>query len=109
MNLDYDPNAMFPKKRERKKEKFLTNERVMRFLVIVGLALLVLFIGAGCGSVRNVKEIDLSITGLEMEFYPEHPSQEDKGFFGAITNRVVPGPIVVPASYRELMPMTRDR
>ena len=107
--MNYDPNAMFPKKRERKEEKFLTQDRVMRFLVIAGLALLVLFIGAGCGSVRNVKEIDLSITGLEMEFYPEHPDQEDTGFFGAFTNRVVPGPIVVPASYRELMPMKRNK
>lgn len=80
-----------------------------RWITITALSVFTIWVGSGCGSVRNVKEIDLSITGLEMEFYPEHPSQEDTGFFGAITNRVVPGPIVVPASYRELMPMTRDK
>ncbi len=80
-----------------------------RWLTIAALSAFTILVGSGCWSVRNVKEIDLSITGLEMEFYPEHPDQEDKGFFGAITNRVVPGPIVVPASYRELMPMTKDR
>ena len=80
-----------------------------RWITITALSVFTILVGSGCGSVRNVKEIDLSITGLEMEFYPEHPSQEDTGFFGAITNRVVPGPIVVPASYRELMPMTRDK
>ena len=81
-----------------------------RWITITALSIFTIWVGSGCGSVRNVKEIDLSITGLEMEFYPEHPSQEDTGFFGAFTNRVVPGPpIVVPASYRELMPMTRDK
>ena len=58
MNLDYDPNAMFPKKRERKEEKFLTRERVVRFLVIAGLALFVLFIGAGCQNIKSL-EVDL--------------------------------------------------
>ena len=80
-----------------------------RWILIIALSAFSILVGSGCWSVRNVKEIDLSITGLEMEFYPEHPEQEEKGFFGAITNRVVPGPIVVPASYGELIPMTRDK
>ena len=80
-----------------------------RWILIVALSAFTILVGSGCWSMRNVKEIDLSITGREMEFYTEHTDQEDKGFFGAFTNRVVPGPIVVPASYRELMPMTKDR
>ena len=35
----------------------------------------------GCASVPNLKEVDLSITGLEMEFYPSSPSQEDRSIF----------------------------
>jgi len=54
----------------------------------------------GCGSLRNVREIDFSITGLEMEFYPEHPSQEQKGFFGTTTNTLH----AIPASFPQLMP-----
>ena len=39
---------------------------------------LILFILlTGCTSVSNIKEIDFSITGLEMEFYPSTPEQPD--------------------------------
>ena len=48
-----------------------------RYLLILVLASLAIGIGSGCKSMTNVREIDLSITGLEMEFYPSHPSQED--------------------------------
>ena len=43
-----------------------------RWLTIAALSVFTIWVGSGCGSVRNVKEINLSITGLEMEFYPEH-------------------------------------
>ena len=105
MNLDYDPNAMFPKKRERKEEKFLTRERVVRFLVIAGLALFVLFIGAGC---QNIKSLEVDFGGLDVEYFPAHPSQEEKSIFdfGSKTED-----LVVPANWRGplLMPLTRDK
>ena len=105
MNLDYDPNAMFPKKRERKEEKFLTRERVVRFLVIAGLALFVLFIGAGC---QHIKSLEVDFGGLDVEYFPAHPSQEEKSIFdfGSKTED-----LVVPANWRGplLMPMTRDK
>lgn len=56
----------------------------------------------GCA---NLKEIDLSITGFEAEYYPAHPEQESGGFFGAVTNSVR----AVPVSYPQLMPMTGKR
>jgi hypothetical protein len=52
-----------------------------RFIVIILLSALLVWCGSGCGSLRNVKEIDFGITGLEMEFYPSHPSQEEKSIF----------------------------
>jgi hypothetical protein len=52
-----------------------------------------------------VKEIDFGFGGLEMEFYPVHPSQEEKSIFdfGVITNRWE----TIPVTYPRLMPMTR--
>ena len=75
-----------------------------RWLTIAALSLFTILVGSGCWSVRNVKEIDLSITGLEMEFYPEHPEQEEKGFFGNTAQD-----LVVPATWDgpKLMPMKR--
>lgn len=73
-----------------------------RCLTIIIIAIMVIWIGAGC---KNLKEIDLSITGFEAEYYPSHPSQESGGFFGAATNAVR----AVPVSYPQLMPLSRDR
>ena len=75
---------------------------VNRLLAIVAIAAFVIWVGAGCA---NLKEIDLSITGFEAEYYPAHPEQERGGFFGAATNSVR----AVPASYPRLMPMSRNR
>ena len=79
-----------------------------RYLLILVLAALAIGIGSGCKSMTNVREIDLSITGLEMEFYPSHPSQEDEGWFGNyqyITNRIQLAP--TPVSFPVLMESTR--
>ena len=75
---------------------------VKRLLSIVAIAAFVIWVGAGC---KNLKEIDLSITGFEAEYYPAHPEQERGGFFGAATNSVR----AVPVSYPQLMPMSGKR
>ena len=68
---DYDPDAMFPKK--PRPERFWTGERIMRWTIIVGLSAFAIFVGAGCKSLVNVKDIDLGFGGLEIEFYEPPP------------------------------------
>tara|TARA_R100001594_G_scaffold21024_5_gene40681 strand:+ start:506 stop:733 length:228 start_codon:yes stop_codon:yes gene_type:complete len=75
---------------------------MIRLATIVGLGLFAILVGAGC---KNLKEIDISLTGFEAEYYPAHPDQESGGFFGAVTNVVH----AMPASYPQLMPMTGKR
>ena len=41
------------------------------------ITLILYILLTGCTSVSNIKEIDFSITGLEMEFYPSTPEQPD--------------------------------
>ena len=41
------------------------------------ITLIIFILLTGCTSVSNIKEIDFSITGLEMEFYPSTPEQPD--------------------------------
>ena len=41
------------------------------------ITLIIFIFLTGCTSVSNIKEIDFSITGLEMEFYPSTPEQPD--------------------------------
>ena len=94
----YDPDSMFPRK---PKTRCATKGKVMRWIIIVLLAAFAIWVGAGCKSLPNVKELDFSITGLELEFYPSHPDQEKPGFFGNfqyITNRMerAPMPVVYP-------------
>jgi hypothetical protein len=75
-----------------------------RWLTIMCLSALAIMCGSGCGSLHNLKEIDFGITGLEMEFYPSHPDQEDRGFFGSVTNKYWS-----PVSYPRLMPLRERR
>jgi len=58
-------------------------KQMKRWIIIMGLGALAILCGSGCSSLRNLKELDFGITGLELEFYPSHPSQEEKGFFGS--------------------------
>jgi hypothetical protein len=76
-----------------------------RWMIIVGLSAFVLFIGAGC---KNIKSVEADFGGLEIEYFPGHPSQEEKSIFDfgvVVTNKVN----AVPASWDGplLMPMTR--
>ena len=41
------------------------------------ITLILFILLTGCTSVSNIKEIDFSITGLEMEFYPSTPEHQD--------------------------------
>ena len=41
------------------------------------ITVIIFILLTGCTSVSNIKEIDFSITGLEMEFYPSTPEQPD--------------------------------
>ena len=59
------------------------------------LILITLF--TGCA---NLKEVDISLTGIEMEYYPAHPTQEEPSIFG--------GPLLkVGDTLPKLMPMTK--
>jgi len=75
---------------------------MIRLVTVVGLGLFAILVGSGC---KNLKEIDISLTGFEAEYYPAHPEQESGGFFGSVTNVVH----AAPASYPQLMPMSRSR
>tara|TARA_R100000008_G_scaffold86087_1_gene77841 strand:+ start:640 stop:843 length:204 start_codon:yes stop_codon:yes gene_type:complete len=59
------------------------------------LILITLF--TGCA---NLKEVDISLTGIEMEYYPAHPSQEEPSIFGGALPKV-------GDTLPELMPMTK--
>jgi hypothetical protein len=75
-----------------------------RLMIIVGLSVFVIFIGAGC---QNIKTVELDFGGLDVEYFPRHPDQEEKSIFdfGTVTNRVN----AIPASWDGplLLPMTR--
>lgn len=83
--------------------------QMQRWATILFLTFLI-FICSGCVNLKGIKELDVTFTGIRAEWYQPEDTLEEKGLlnFGAITNRVVPRPIVVPASYGELMPMTGE-
>jgi len=72
-----------------------------RYLLIVVLAALA--IGVGCKSMPYMTELDISITGVEIEFEPQ-TQKVDEGLFGnlqIITNRMQYAP--TPVSFPLLM------
>ena len=77
--------------------------RLKRVLTVAAIAVVVICVGAGC---RNLKSVELDFGGLDVEYFPTHPSQEEKSIFdfSATTNRV----LATPAYYPKLMPM-RER
>ena len=74
-----------------------------RLATIVALSTLAIICGAGC---QNIKALELDFGGLDIEYFPSHPSQEEKSIFdfSAATNAP---PIVMPASYPRLMALER--
>lgn len=76
-----------------------------RYLLI--LASLAMGVGSGCKSMPYMTELDISITGIEIEFAPQ-TQKVDEGLFGNfqyITNRMQHAP--TPVSFPLLMESTR--
>ena len=78
---------------------------MQRWIIIFGLSAFMILIGAGC---RNIKSFELDFGGLDVEYFPGHPSQEEKSIFNfgsVVTNKVN----VIPANWDGplLMPMVR--
>jgi hypothetical protein len=100
---DYNPDAMFPKKATPSWSFWEAVAK--RWMIIVVVSAFVLLVGAGC---QNIKSVELDFGGLDVEYFPGHPSQEEKSIFNfgsVVTNRVN----VIPANWDGplLMPMAR--
>jgi len=76
-----------------------------RWILIVALSVFTIWVGSGC---QNIKSFEADFGGVDIEYYPTHPSQEEKSIFdwGSKTED-----LVVPADWDGplLMPMTRDK
>ena len=70
-----------------------------RYLLIIALAALTILVGSGC---RNIKSLEADFGGLDIQYYPALPSQEEPSIFdwGQNDQRVVPanfnGPLLMP-------------
>ena len=76
---------------------------VKRLATITGLSTLAILCGSGC---QNIKSLEVDFGGLDVEYFPSHPSQEEKSIFDFSLATNVP-PFAMPASYPRLMPMSR--
>jgi len=76
-----------------------------RWITIIALSIFSILVGSGC---QNIKTLEIDFGGLDVEYFPTHPSQEEKSIFdfGSRTED-----LVVPANWDGplLMPMTRDK
>jgi hypothetical protein len=76
-----------------------------RWITIIALSIFSILVGSGC---QNIKSFEADFGGVDIEYYPTHPSQEEKSIFdwGSKTED-----LVVPADWDGplLMPMTRDK
>lgn len=76
-----------------------------RWITIAALSIFTIWVGSGC---QNIKSFEADFGGVDIEYYPTHPSQEEKSIFdwGSKTED-----LVVPANWDGplLMPMTRDK
>ena len=76
-----------------------------RWITIIALSIFTILVGSGC---QNIKTLEIDFGGLDVEYFPTHPSQEEKSIFdfGSRTED-----LVVPANWDGplLMPMTRDK
>lgn len=72
-----------------------------RWLTIAALSVFTIWVGSGC---QNIKSFEADFGGVDIEYYPTHPSQEEKSIFdwGSKTED-----LVVPANWNGplLMPM----
>ena len=71
-----------------------------RWITIIALSIFTILVGSGC---QNIKSFEADFGGVDIEYYPTHPSQEEKSIFdfGSRTeDLVVPanwdGPLLMP-------------
>lgn len=71
-----------------------------RWILIIALSIFTILVGSGC---QNIKTLEIDFGGLDVEYYPTHPSQEEKSIFdfsGTAQDLVVPadwdGPLLMP-------------
>jgi len=67
--------------------KFIVKKFLKYFILMVFLT--------GCA---NLKEVDVSLTGIELEYYPAHPYQEEPSIFEGFDTHLP-----------KLMPMNKDK
>ena len=77
--------------------------RAKRLVFILLVSVFVVAVGAGC---KNIKALELDFGGLDVEYFPSHPSQEEKSIFD-FSKKTDGPPVVMPASYPNLMPLSR--
>ena len=77
--------------------------RAKRLVFILLVSTFVVVVGAGC---TNIKTFELDFGGLDVEYFPRHPSQEEKSIFD-FSKKTDGPPVVMPASYPSLMPLSR--
>jgi len=71
-----------------------------RWITIIALSIFTILVGSGC---QNIKSLEVDFGGLDVEYFPTHPSQEEKSIFdfsGTAQDLVVPanwdGPLLMP-------------
>ena len=71
-----------------------------RHLLIIALAIFAILVGSGC---RNSKTVEANLGGLEIQYYPTLPQQEEPSIFDWGQNK----DLVAPANWSgpKLMPM----
>ena len=71
-----------------------------RHLLIIALAIFAILVGSGC---RNIKTVEANLGGLEIQYYPTLPQQEEPSIFDWGQNK----DLVAPANWSgpKLMPM----
>ena len=71
-----------------------------RYLLIIALAAFTILVGSGC---RNIKSLEADFGGLDIEYYPALPQQEEPSIFDWGQNK----DLVAPANWSgpKLMPM----
>jgi len=65
-----------------------------RWMIIIALSVFVIWAGGGC---RNIKTLEADFGGLDIEYYPSHPSQEEPSIFdwGITTNKLRAMPVLM--------------
>tara|TARA_R100000900_G_scaffold127679_2_gene102603 strand:- start:810 stop:1094 length:285 start_codon:yes stop_codon:yes gene_type:complete len=76
-------------------------EEVHRWVIIFLLSIICILFGSGC---KNIKSLEADFGGLDIEYYPTHPAQEEKSIFdwGVTTNKFRAMPALMEMNYGRL-------